>query len=178
MSLFVLALAGTGFSSCLLSSPADYEGEERIPPRLDLLSAYPEPYLFHEKSPGEQLEFKVKVQSNDTSATGDARLQVVLFLNFNNYQGDSDQILLDSTSIDPATFEDGPREIRMTYTLGTYNENDGCYQYTLFVTHWDNGYPPADIDDPEDVAIVSWWINVEGDDEPNDVRDCLTSGAQ
>ena len=57
-------------------------------------------------------------------------------------------------------------------------KTDGCYQYTLFVTHWDNGSPPRDIEDPDDVAIVSWWINVESDDEPNDVRDCLTSGAQ
>ena len=172
MSLCVLAFAGAGFSSCLLSPPADYEGELRIPPRLDVLNASPEPYLFHEKAPGEQLEFRVKVQSNDTSETGDARLFAVLFRNFNNYQEDEKE---DFTFLDPATFDDGPREIRM-YT--TAQKDDGCYQYTLLVTHADNGNPPNEIDDPEDVAIISWWINVEGDDEPNYVRDCLTSGAQ
>ncbi len=178
MALLTALMGLAGLPGCLLSPPADYEGEARIPPRLLVLGdqTEPEPYVFHERLPGESIDFRIRVQSNDVAADSESPLVVVLFRNFNGYRDGRSEDKLDFKFVPAATLDDGPRLISVNYTLA--DEVDGCYQYTLFVTPLDNGTPPDDVSRREDVALVTWWVNVETDDEPNDVRDCLTKGQQ
>jgi hypothetical protein len=175
MPLLLAIATSTGLTGCLLSPPADYEEEPLIPPRLEVFGEFtePTPYLIHERQPGDSIEFKIRVQSNDVSAAGETPLMVILFRNFNGWDPTRYRRV---DLLAPATDADGPRDIRVNYTF--VDETDGCYQYTLAVTHADNGDPPNSVDRPEDVALVTWWVNIETDDEPNDLRDCLTEGRQ
>jgi hypothetical protein len=165
-------------SGCLLSPPADYEEDQRIPPVLQILAeeTEPTPYMFHEYSRYDTIEFRVPVRSNDGDGDGQqSALIAYLFRDF-EYFSNGTENERGSDYIDAASFEDGPRLISIKYTFS--DEPDGCYQYTLFVTHTDNGSPPEEVERQEDVAIVTWWINIESDDVPNDLRDCLTEGRQ
>lgn len=173
MQLTAALAACSSLVGCLLSPPADYEDEQRIPPRLEVLTAEPVPYTFHVFHPGDSVDFKVWVESNDVSADGESRLLAVLIRNFDGY-ADGELDVQKFRFIPAARLDDGPREVSVSYT---FDETDGCYQYTLFVTHSDNGNPPEEVARPEDVAIVTWWVIVDSDDEL-DYSGCLTEGQQ
>ena len=172
-----LPLVLLGPSGCILAPPRDYDEEPRLPPFIEVEHTSPTPYQFHEYSGGDTVDFKVRVRLSDPTTNGeDSHLYVVLFRNFENFRRGKDESSVKSgVRTVPSSFDE-PFDITVRYTFS--DEEDGCYQYTLFVTYANNGSPPEDVAHPEDVAMVTWWVNIETDQIPNDVGECLTEGIQ
>jgi len=176
MAAALACFVALGVSGCLLSPPAEYEGDERTPPVLDLAGAVPPLSVIYETSPGVTIRFQVRVRSNDMSlAKGSSQLT---WKAFTHYQEQGKQDLFKVGYFDASTFDDRSREIKFDWPV---DEPDGCVPVTVEVTHLDN-LENVDgesvIMDWTDVATATWWINVEGDDVPNLLSDCPSQGMQ
>ena len=151
-------IAATG---CIVAPPPPHEDSKQTSPILLVAQAVPPitrvvnipsidtPYL---------QEFAVPVRSEDD---GDRLVGVLIA----SYAETTEVEASRATAIEPATFGDPAREIRVTWNYRGYDP--GCYQLTLVVTHEKNfdieTFRPKENFD--DVAIVTWWVNL-ADDPP------------
>ena len=100
----------------------------------------------------------------------DGQLIALLYRNY----GLSDQTMQKFLLADPTGFAGEPRRIDLAYTFT--EEEDGCYQFSLLVTHLDNVDGEAQVADYSDVALLTWWFSVEDDEVPNVITDCPFPG--
>lgn len=160
------ALATVAFGGCLLPGPPELEPAVRVPPVIDPVSAKPIPNQVQIVYPDETVHFMVDVRANEA----DGELIALLYRNY----GLSDQTMQKFLLADPTGFVGEPRRIDLAYTFT--EEADGCYQFSLLVTHLDNVDGEAQVTDYSDVALMTWWFSVEDDEVPNVITDCPFPG--
>jgi hypothetical protein len=164
----------TATSGCIVAEPPDYQSAAKTRPMLDLSMADPpvtEVVSVDTTAPRTVVPFNLPVRSEDA---GDDLLSV-FYLSF----GQADQSAEFGISEEPAsTFDDTGRVIARDWDYGGLEP--GCYQLTMVVTHKSNfdleAWSPTD---SADVAIATWWVNVDDDPaQPNLLSQCpsQTSG--
>jgi hypothetical protein len=136
------------------------EEPEKTPPILDLSRANPPITEVITKTALErtkQINFSIPVRSEDL---GDP-LWAQLYLNYSIDGGTAYR----GVPVPPSTLEDTSRAIVFFWTI--QGLEPGCYQLSLVVTHSSNVDFTQDsrpIDPTRDVAIATWWMNVEQSD--------------
>jgi hypothetical protein len=137
-----------------LSDPPDLQEPTRTRPNL--FDYDPPTTLIVGVTPGVSRSFSARVQSEDA---GDD-LVAALYLNY-DFEG---QQLIEFVPVDASTLADLSRRIRINGRPNS--DHSGCRQVTLQVTHNSNrSREDGRILDPRDVALATWWANVEGDGE-------------
>lgn len=168
MSFLGPATLASALGGCLLAEPAELGPGIRVPPVIDPATVQPIPLRVHTHERRDTIHFAVDVWANEADGKLIARL-------YRNY-GLGDQVTIDMKRADPAPFGGTPGTIDFPYTF-TEVDADGCYQFSLLVTHFDNVDDDLVAIDQADVALMTWWINVEVDDVPNSLADCPQLGA-
>jgi hypothetical protein len=112
------------------------------------------------------VHFTVDVRASEA----DGRLIALLYRNL----GLPGQASPNVRFADPSSFDGEPRRIDFAYTFT--DEQDGCYQFSVLVTHLDNVDGTLAVLDYSDVALVTWWVSVEDDETPNTFADCPVPG--
>ncbi len=153
---------------CIVADPPAYEERAKTSPMLDLSMADPpitEVIAVDTTAARTIVPFNIPVRSEDA---GD-ELMALFYLSF----GQEDQTPQYRITEEPAsTFDDANRVISLEWD---YHQMDrGCHQLTLVVTHRANfdleKWLPTD---PADVALATWWVNVDDDPaQPNRFSDC------
>lgn len=169
-SLFLGAVM-CSLSGCIVADPPEYQEPQRTPPILDLNHAEPSPYwvVVVERKSGNDLSIKVPLRSDDQG-------ERLLFAIHVDYKAGGFMLL--SSSMPPSTLDGPPREISKSFDLNDPRVMPGCHQLTLLVAHdssWDiQGGQPLPDAPPEDLAIATWWLNVDPpvDSDPFTLKAC------
>lgn len=151
---------------CIVAEPVPYEAPPQTPPLLQNHLSIPQigvpipvdlesDILKDEKT---SVDFRVPLRSEDS---GDP-LWYAFHLNYQIPNAETNLLL--KSDIPPSTFEDTSREINRTWNV-RQPLAQGCHQVTLVVAHasnWDlQTDRPKAFGDPNDVATLTWWINVD-----------------
>lgn len=163
-SSIVAALVSALASGCIVAEPAPYEPPPRTPPILDLVNTLPwvgAPIPvdhFLDPNPDEitTLEFDIPIRSEDH----DEELCWALHLDYRpGVLGRKTDVVHDR--IPGSTFDDETRRLVFSWNV---DAPQGCHQLTLLVAHESNWIVSAEAPDLEraagDVAVATWWINV------------------
>lgn len=161
----VLSLATGG---CIVAEPPPYDPPPRTPPILDLANAIPwvgstiPVDRYGEQFPEEQteIEFNIPFRSEDR---GEGLLYGLL-VDYLLVPSAQSQTSHDHRSLQPSTFDDESRRIVFSWKVDANNLTDGCHQLTLVVAHESSWDDEEDRPDPllgrGDIAMATWWINV------------------
>lgn len=149
--MLIALLAG-----CVVAPPPEYDEPRQTPPILLVAQADPPVTAIVNIPLAAQQpiqEFSVPVRSEDVGE----RLVGVLVASY----GQAEEVVASrATIVEPASWNDRPREIRVAWNYGSFHS--GCYQLSLVVTHYDNfdleSYLPRQALD--DIDIVTWWVNL------------------
>jgi len=161
------ALAAAASGGCLLPGPPELQAERRVPPIIDPDQVLPNPRQVQIVYSDVTVHFLVEVRANEA----DGELLALLYRNY----GLPDQKWSGWYKFSPPSgLSDEPRQIDLAYTFN--EEEDGCYQFSLLVTHLDNVDGEARVTDFSDVAVMTWWFSVEDDEIPNLITDCPFPG--
>ncbi|MBN1612507.1 MAG: hypothetical protein JW940_38105 [Polyangiaceae bacterium] len=165
LTSMVLALLAGG---CIVADPPDSSDPEKTPPLLLLSQANPPVYEVKDlvkSSVPAQVPINVPVRSEDA---GD-KLYALLYKNWNLGGRRSDYIQASTVILAPSTFDDTGR---MISTVWDYQDaSRGCTQLTLMVTHASNFDLAIGYINPADIAIASWFFNID-DDGTNTLSSC------
>ncbi len=158
--LFVAMCMSSGAPGCIVAPPTEHQESQQTPPMLFTVQAVPPItaiVTIPEYGDPAVQAFAVPVQSEDAGE----RLVGALIA---SYGEQNETRASNFRLLDPATFADGQREMRVTWEYQRYLP--GCYQLSLVVTHessfdWENlrPFPQAD-----DVAIATWWVSLGADE--------------
>jgi hypothetical protein len=150
----------------LVADPPTYQNSNRTPPFINLRETLPyvtRITVLHSK---EKTDFTASVRSEDQGMS----VQGILFLDY-SFAG---QRVISNGEIPGSTFDEDSRSLVAPWTP---TESDkGCHQVTMLVTHRDNVHYPQGqvvITSSKDVAIVTWWVNVNpSDTDPENLGVC------
>lgn len=156
------AVATTLLGGCVVPGPPELEEEPRVPPIINAFDVQPELRQVHEVRPNETIGFRVLVLSNPADG--------LLFAGLYRDYGYTTAERVDDQKPEPAA-EGSHREIEFAHTFN--EESDGCYPFTLLVTHLDNTDTGFQVVDEADVAMVTWWFSVDADEFPNQFHACV-----
>jgi hypothetical protein len=159
-------LTSCALSACVVAEPPTYKNSDRTPPFINLRETLPlvtRITLMHSK---EETKFNASVRSEDQGTS----LMGILFLDY-SFAGQRE---LNFGEIPGSTFDDLRRILLVPWTP---TESDkGCHQVTMLVTHKDNvSFPEGRVvtESSEDLAIVTWWVNVNPNDtDPENLGVC------
>jgi hypothetical protein len=152
-------------AGCVLSDPPEHGRANQTPPILFPSSAIPPVFEVLEVSPGDDEEFNVAIRSEDVGEN----LQAELWLDYSIVNPAYPPQLEKAVPVTAGTFDDTQRAIDFQWDVKS-SISKGCHQLTLVVTHNSN----LDVRNPNDIATVTWWVNVgDSDAEPfNVLKDC------
>lgn len=146
-------------SACLVTSTPNFEERNRTPPFLLSETADPDTRLIHVYNLDEtgSVTFGADVVSEDA---GDKVLgHLVLDYGFRLEGGDPtpyrNRIGLDA-SVKPATIDDPPRTLAVTWNVKSLDISPGCHNFALLATHEFNETGCAV--DPSDFDYVMWTV--------------------
>jgi hypothetical protein len=152
---FALLAAG-----CIVADPPNSSDPEKTPPLLLLGQADPPVFQvmsLSTKDGSTSLPINVPVRSEDA---GD-ELIALLFVDWNVDSNAKEPVA--KARVAPSTFDDANRMISATWDYS--GAPSGCNQLTMLVTHSTNyDWIPSTYANPADVAIATWFFNVN--DEP------------
>jgi len=148
-------------SGCIVAEPPTLDGPQKTPPFLILSQAVPPTTALNKVRSEEEIALSVPVRAEDS---GD-QLVGTLFVDFGSSRERQDRTAL----LAPSTFDE-EREMSITWLVPT---GLTCRQVTLVVTHFSNldGGRPIDT---SDVALATWWFEVEVPGRPFTSIDCPT----
>ena len=152
-----IALSSSG---CLVANAPDYGGPQQTPPRIESTTIQPSPLaLITVTENMADTPFTFKVYSEDAGEE-----LIVAF--FPDYGLVENLDRLDDQPFPPSTL-DKPRTVSIPLDLDLEYPDDGCHQLTLLVMHESSWDPKKDRPFPdartEDIASVTWWLNVRPD---------------
>lgn len=159
-------------NACLVDDPPDYRaGGRRTPPVLQLNESTPSvlyPIEVQRDDGIGKLDLSVPVRSEDA---GDNLLAVLFF----DYGVGCDQRAFVEL---PARTFDVARTIKATFSYASLAQT-GCHTLTLVVFHKSNlTFSPGGCfgsADPGDVALATWWVNVDPE-TPGVLEGCPAPG--
>jgi len=151
---------------CIVADPPVFEQPEKTPPFLDLAAANPPISAILQQGPADPVLINVPFRSEDAGE----RLQAVLFLNYQTPTEDPQK----TNYLDPGTFSER-REIKMEWIVPSVPDST-CEQLTLQVTHVDNLIGASELKDKSDVALATWWVDIQINDTPAEFATCPRIG--
>lgn len=155
-----------------MAEPPTYKNSDRTPPFINLRETLPYVTRITVLHSNERADFIASVRSEDQGMS----LQGILFLDYSF----SDQQVIGLGEIQGSTFDEDSRRLLIPW-VSIPDNLKGCHQVTMLVTHKDNVHFPQGqviITSSKDVAIVTWWVNINpSDTDPENLGVCPNGGS-
>jgi hypothetical protein len=153
----VSALSAMLVAGCLFPGPPEYRSPDQTPP-----------HLWQPNPPTTEI---LLVKSNKTRPftasvrSEDAGEDLLAFLYLNYLNGPSESLQRGVAIIPAGTMDDMSRQVSMNWTVPERPTPGTCEQLSMVVSHQSNFGPDNYPIKPEDIDVLTWWVDINDADQ-------------